>query len=67
LNEPEDRRRKRWTPERLVEEFELDPAEKERKVNKEDFKERKRRTGIGKQYLKLGDKLCNERSHNRGI
>jgi hypothetical protein len=52
--DPEDRRRWRWTNESLVDEFGLDKAEKVRKADKEDVRERKRRRRIGERYVRLG-------------
>jgi hypothetical protein len=61
---PENRRRWRWTYERLVDEFGLDEAEKVRKVDKEDVRERKRRIRIGERYVKLGQDLRMKRKRN---
>ena len=61
---PENRRRWRWTYERLVDEFGLDEAEKVRKVDKEDVRELRRRTRIGERYVKLGQDLRMKRKKN---
>jgi hypothetical protein len=62
--DPEDRRRWRWTNESLVDEFGLDKAEKVRKADKEDVRERKRRRRIGERYVRLGEELHRKRKRN---
>ena len=62
--DPEDRRRWRWTNESLVDEFGLDKAEKVRKADKEDVRERKRRRRIGERYVRLGEELRRKRKRN---
>ena len=62
--DPEDRRRWRWTYESLVDEFGLDKAEKVRKADKEDVRERKRRRRIGERYVRLGEELRRKRKRN---
>jgi hypothetical protein len=54
-----------WSYERLVDEFDLDKADKARKVDKQDAGERKRRRRIGEEYVKLGRPFRSEHKANR--
>ena len=63
--DPQKKGRWHWTHEDLVDELGLDEAEKARRVNKKDPKERERRKAIGKRTAKLGQQL-REKHRNRG-